>query len=151
MDYADLFDRQGRIYDDLLMAAARVPPERFTEPGPADGPSLRDLLVAILDEQRRWVHGVLLGRRHAPITSAAVVSPLELGPIFGGFRMTLLDHVESLSREDLQQPAKLPDGRTGATVDDVLAHLILLDARLRGLVGERLRQLGEEPPDMDFL
>ena len=151
MDYLDVFDRQGRILDDLLMAAARVPAEDFVAPGPADGPSLRDLLVRLVDEQRAFVHGVLLEGRHVPLVAERIKSPLELGPVFGGFRLTLLDHVEGLSREDLARPVTLADGRTGATVDDVLAHLILLDARLRGLAGERLRQLGVEPPDLDLL
>ncbi len=145
MDYADLFERQGRAFDDLLMAAAKLPPEQFTAPGPADGPSVRDLLVAMLDEQRRLVHGALLARRHVPLAPDRIVSPLELGPVFGGFRLTLIEHLDTLSREDLAKEVDVAaaDGTsTKATVDDVLAHLVLVDARLRGLAEERLRQLG---------
>lgn len=154
MDYRELFERQGRLFDDLLMAAAHVPEERFVEPGPADGPSLRDLLVAIVDLQRRHVHETLHGRRHVPVARESIRSPLALGPIFGGFRLTLLDAIDGIAHEDLSRPVTLrgADGseRT-VTLDEVLVHMILADARLRGLAAERLRQLGETVRPMDPL
>lgn len=154
MDYVELFERQGRLVDDLLMAAAQVPEERFVEPGPADGPSLRDLLVEIVDLPRRYVHTALQGRSHLPLDPARILSPLELGPIFGGFRMTLLDEVEALTREDLERLVTLPGtdgGERRVAIDEVLVHLILADARLRGLAAERLRQLGVPVRPMDPL
>ena len=154
MDYLELFERQGRLFDDLLMAAADVPEERFLEPGPADGPSLRDLLVDIVDLQRRHVHEALQGRRHVPIVRDTIRNPLALGPIFGGFRLTLLDAVDAIAREDLSRPVtvRAADGtERSVSLDEVLVHMILADARLRGLAAERLRQLGVAVRPMDPL
>ncbi len=146
MDYLELFDRQGHAFDNLLMAAAKLKPEEFTEPGPGGGASLRDLLVELLDTQRRFVHGVLLGRRHVPLVAERIPSPLALGPVFGGFRLTLLDLIEDLGPADLAREVRVPDdvgGEATWTVDAVLKHLIAEDARLAGLAAERLRRLRE--------
>jgi uncharacterized damage-inducible protein DinB len=154
MDYVELFERQGRLFDDLLMAAAGVPEEDFLAPGPHDGPSLRDLLVAIVDLQRRHVHEALQGRRHVALQRERIRSPLELGPVFGGFRLTLLDAVDALEHEDLTREVALrtPDGaERRVTLDEVLVHMVLSDARLRGLAAERLRQLGVAVRPMDPL
>ena len=43
MLYLDLFDRRARLMDELLLIASKLPPSAFAEPGPAAGPSLRDL------------------------------------------------------------------------------------------------------------
>jgi uncharacterized damage-inducible protein DinB len=147
MDYVELFDRQGQVYDDLLMEAARLPAEDFTAAGPDDGPSLRAILVELLDTQRFFVHRVLQGRQHAPLVADRIPSPLALGPVFGGFRLTLRDLVESFTREDLARAVEVP-GADGAistwTVDDVLRHLLAEDARLAGLARRTLRHIHDQ-------
>ena len=150
MDYVELFERSGRLFDDLLLSSAALPEEHFLAPGPADGPSLRDLLVEIIDVQRRCVHESLQGRRHLPLQRERIRSPLELGPVFGGFRLTLLDAVDDVSREDLAREVPFGGTRT-VLLDEVLVHMVLADARLRGLAAERLRQLGVAVRPMDPL
>ncbi len=146
MDYEDLCEHQGRHFDDLLMAAVKIPDEGFTEPGPAGGPSLRNLLVQFLDIQRRHVHETIGGRRHVPLVADRIRSPYELGPLFGGFRLTLRDAVGSLSHDDLQRTVTIA-GEDGAertaTIDEVLVDMVLTGARLCALAAERLRQLGQ--------
>jgi uncharacterized damage-inducible protein DinB len=154
MDYADLFDRQGRAMDDLLLHAFRVPQDRFAGPGPEGAPSLRDLLADWLETQRRAVHAALQGRPYHPLPSSATANVMDLSRAFGGFRMTLRDAVEATFKEDLTRkvPWTAPDGSTSeVTADEVLAHLLLHGARMLGLVAERLRQLGEPPPKVDLL
>ena len=93
---------------------------------------------------RRFVHGSLQGRRHTPLIADRIPSPLALGPVFGGFRLTLRDIVESLDAAELARevPVTLPDGGEETwTVDRVLRHLVAEDARVAGLASERLRQI----------
>lgn len=169
MDYADLFERQGRTMDELLLHAFRVTPEQFVAPGTAGGPSLRDLLVEWLETQRRAVHVSLQGGAHRPLPSGSTATVLALAQSFGGFRLTLLETLEEVFREDLSR--KVPwvptdraasDGSTSAreptggaatevALDDVLAHLVLHGARMMGLVAARLRELGASPPPTDLL
>lgn len=154
MDYAELFERQGRVMDDLLMHAFRVPQERFAAPGPEGAPSLRDLVADWLETQRRAVHGTIQGHAYQPLAAGVTANVLTLSQAFGGFRMTLRDAVESLANEDLSRrvPWTAADGsRNDVTLDEVLAHLVLHGARMTGLVAARLRQMGETPPATDLL
>jgi len=140
--------------DDLLMVASKLPPESFGAPGPADGPSLRDIFLSWLEEQRRAVHASLLGKAYAPLPLAAHGGVFDVGRAFGGFRLTLRDQMESIFSADLERKVKWKQA-TGneieVTVDELLAHLAMHDARMQGLVAERLRQLGAKPPSVDLL
>lgn len=154
MDFPELFERQGRRMDDLLMAAFRVPPESFTAPGPAEGPSLRDLLLSWLDTQRRVVHAVLQGRPHRPLHPEEHPGVHEIARVFGGFRLTVREYTEALTDEAAAAPLEWTDAQGGThsvSVDAVLVHLVLHDARMQGLVAERLRQLGFPAPPQDLL
>ena len=147
MDYLELFDRQGREFDDLLMAAVKLAPDQFTAPAPDGGPSLRDLMVELLDTPRGFVHGSLQGRRHIPLAPERVPTPLALGPILGGFRLTLLDLVEELSPADLARKVSVPDGSGGKaewSTEAVLKHLLAEGTRVGGLAAHRLRTLQAE-------
>lgn len=154
MDYAELFERQGRAMDDLLMHAFRVPQEQFAAPGPEGAPSLRDLLVEWLEAQRRSVHASLQGNPYTPLPAAVMSSVVGVCQAFGGFRLTLRDTLEATFKEDLERkvpwtPADGPPREV--TIDEVLAHLVFHGARMMGLVAARLRQLGETPPSTDLL
>jgi hypothetical protein len=154
MRYLDLFERRGRLMDDLLMAASKLPPVKFTEAGPADGPSLRDLFLSWLEEQRRAVHGSFFEKAYAPLPLGAHGGVFDVGRAFGGFRLTLRDHMESIPDADLGKRVKWTkaDGSASdVTVDEVLAHLAMHDARMQGLIAERLRQLGQAVPSVDLL
>src|SRR5262245_59046601 len=154
MNYVELFDRRGRVMDDLLMIASKLPAESFVAPGPADGPSLRDLFLAWLEEQRRAVHASIFGKPYAPLPLAAHGGVFDVGRAFGGFRLTLRDQMEALGADDLARRVKWTraSGETvDASLDEVLAHLAMHDARMQGLVAERLRQLGATPPNVDLL
>ena len=154
MRYVDLFDRRGRVMDDLLMAASKLPPETFGEPGPAGGPSLRDLMLGWLEEQRRAVHGSLLEKPYTPLPLAAHGGVFDLARAFGGFRLTLREQMEELDDAALARRVRWPRADGGVaevTVDDVLAHLALHDARMTGLIAERLRQLGAPAGSVDLL
>jgi uncharacterized damage-inducible protein DinB len=152
--YLDLFDRRGRVMDDLLMAASKLPPEKFGEPGPAGGPSLRDLMLAWLEEQRRAVHGSLLEKAYTPLPLAAHGGVFDIARAFGGFRLTLREQMEELDEAALAHRVRWTRGDGGVaevTVDDVLAHLAMHDARMTGLIAERLRQLGGPAVRVDLL
>ncbi len=154
MRYLDLFDRRGRLMDDLLMEASKLPPSSFGEPGPVNGPSLRDLFLAWIEEQRRAVHGSLLGKPWTPLPLAAHGGVADIGRAFGGFRLTLREQMESLPDADLVRKVTFTPAKGAAvevTIDEVLAHLAMHDARMQGLIAERLRQLGATPPSVDLL
>jgi uncharacterized damage-inducible protein DinB len=154
MRYLDLFDRRGRLMDDLLMEASKLPPDKFVEKGPEGAPSLRDLFLAWLEEQRRAVHGALLGKAYVPLPLAAHGGVADIGRALGGFRLTLREQMEALTERELERRTKWTsaDGAVAdVTVDEVLAHLAMHDARLQGLVAERLRQLGATAPSTDLL
>jgi uncharacterized damage-inducible protein DinB len=140
--------------DDLLMAASKLPPEKFGEAGPAGGPSLRDLTLAWLEEQRRAVHRSLLDKPYTPLPLAAHGGFADLARAFGGFRLTLREQMEELDDAALARRVKwtrADGGIAEVTVDDVLAHLAMHDARMTGLIAERLRQLGAPPAHVDLL
>ena len=154
MQYLDLFERRGRLFDDLLMIASKLPPESFTAPGPAGGPALRDLFLAWLEEQRKAVHGSLLAKTYTPLPLAAHGMVFDIGRAFGGFRLTLREQMETLGAADLARRVKWTPASGPAadvTVDEVLAHLAMHDARMQGLIAERLRQLGTAAPSVDLL
>ena len=155
MDYADLFERQGRAMDDLLVHAFALPQERFAAPGAGGGPSLRDLLAEWLETQRRAVHGALTGGTWHPLPDASKATVLALSQAFGGFRLTLLETLEATFREDLTRRVKwtrADGGSQEVSADEVLAHLALHGARSMGLVAARLRELGaEDLPATDLL
>lgn len=145
MDHLEHFDRRGRLMDDLLMQAARLPPSTFTEPDEGGGPSLRDLFLVWLEEQRRAVHGSMLGRAYTPLPLAAHGGVFDIGRAFGGFRMTLREQLESLSRAELARRVEFAPASGAArsmTVSELLAHLAEHDAKVQGLIAERLRLLG---------
>jgi uncharacterized damage-inducible protein DinB len=154
MDYAELFERQGRLVDDLLVDAFQVPQDGFTAAAPEGAPSLRDLLVEWLETQRRVVHGAILGRPYIPLPASATARVTDLAQAFGGFRLTLRDTLEATFRDDLTRRVTWT-GADGAvrevTLDEALAHLVLHGARMTGLVAQRLRQLGRSPPRTDLL
>ena len=154
MEYLDLFDRRGILMDDLLMAASKLPPEKFTEPGPAAGPSLRDLFLSWLEEQRKAVNASLLDRPYAPLPLGAHGGVFDVGRAFGGFRLTLREQMESLTAADYARRVKWTSASgaaSDATIDDVLVHLSMHDARMTGLIAERLRQLGVPTASVDLL
>lgn len=154
MDYAELFERQGRIVDELLVHAFEVPQESFAAPAPEGAPSLRDLLVEWLETQRRAVHASIHGGTWHPLPATATSTVVDLARAFGGFRLSLRDTLEATCREDLSRRVAwtAADGSSHeATLDDVLAHLVLHGARMTGLVAHRLRQLGRSPPRTDLL
>jgi uncharacterized damage-inducible protein DinB len=154
MRYLDLFDRRGRVMDDLLMAASKLPPEKFGEPGAAGGASLRDLMLEWLEEQRRAVHGSLLEKAYTPLPLAAHGGVFDIARAFGGFRLTLREQMESLDDAALARRVRWTredGGVAEVAVDDVLAHLAMHDARMTGLIAERLRQLGAAPVRVDLL
>jgi uncharacterized damage-inducible protein DinB len=154
MNYLELFDRRGRVMDDLLMEASKLPPEAFGAAGPAGGPSLRDLFLAWLEEQRRAVHAALLGKPYAPLPLAAHGGVVDIGRAFGGFRLTLREQMEEITAPDLARKVTWTPAAgkpIPATVDEVLAHLAMHDARMQGLIAERLRQLGVTVPSVDLL
>lgn len=157
MDYAELFERQGRTMDDLMLHVAKVPAEGFTAPGPAGaatpGPSLRDLLTEWVECQRRVVHGIMKNMPYRPLPAPQTSTVMELARAFGGFRLTLRDAMEDLTTQELARRVKwrAPDGERDASLDDVLVHLSLQCARLTGLAAERLRQLGADVPPIDML
>jgi len=140
--------------DELLLSASKLPPEAFTAPGPADGPTLRDLFLAWLEEQRRAVHATLLGKSYAPLPLAAHGGVFDVARAFGGFRLTLREQMEAVTEADLARRVKWTraSGETiDVAIDEVLAHLAMHDARMQGLVAERLRQLGVAAPNVDLL
>jgi uncharacterized damage-inducible protein DinB len=154
MDYAELFERQGRAVDELLVDAFEVPQEAFVAPAPEGAPSLRELLVEWLETQRRTVHGAILGHPYHPLPAAATTSVVDLARAFGGFRLTLRDTLDATFREDLSRRVTwtAADGATReVSLDEALAHLVLHGARMTGLVAQRLRQLGRTPPRTDLL
>lgn len=155
MDYAELFERQGRAMDDLLMRAFAVPQEQFAAAGTHGGPSLRDLLADWLETQRRAVHGSLRGGTWHPLPASSTATVLALSQAFGGFRLSLLETLEETFREDLSRRVgwlRADGGAVEVTVDEVLAHLVLHGARAMGLVAARLRELGvADVPSTDLL
>ncbi len=154
MHYVELFERRGRVMDELLLAASKLPPEKFVEPGPAGGPSLRDLVLGWLEEQRRVVHASLLGKPYAPLPLAAHGGVFDVARAFGGFRLTLREQMESITDGDLARRVKWTSAagaESEVAVDEVLAHLAMHDARMQGLVAERMRQLGVATPSTDLL
>lgn len=162
MDYAELFERQCRIMDDLMLPLFKLPAESFTAPGPAGGgksgggtpgASLRDILTEWVECQRRVVHGIMKNMPYRPLPAAQTATVMELARAFGGFRLTLRDAMEELTAKDLERRVKwrAPDGERDASLDDVLVHLSLQCARLTGLAAERIRQLGVDVPPVDLL
>lgn len=145
MRHLERFEEHGRVMDDLLMAAYKLPPARFTEPGPAGEASLRDLCLAWLEEQRRAVHGSLLGRTYTPLPLAAHGGVFDVGRAFGGFRLTLRDQLEALTPRDLERRVPWTDAagaRSEITIERLLAHLLAHGADLERRIADRLRALG---------
>jgi len=155
MDYAELFERQGRAVDEVLVHAFALPEDRFAAPGPAGGPSLRDLLVEWLETQRRAVHASLQGHPWRPLPAASVGTVPAISQAFGGFRLTLRDALEATFREDLSRRVtwhRADGGTQEVALDELLAHLVLHGARTLGLVAARLRELGvADVPPTDLL
>lgn len=161
MDYAELFERQGRIMDDLMLPLAKLPPESFTAPGPVGGgkpgASLRDIITEWVECQRRVVHGMMKNMPYRPLPAPQTATVMELARAFGGFRLTLRDAMEELTAKDLARRVKwrAPDSQQSVerdvSLDDVLVHLSLQCARLTGLAAERMRQLGVDVPPIDLL
>ena len=154
MDYAEVFERQGRLADDLLLHAFQVKQEGFVAPGPEGAPSLRDLLIEWLETQRRAVHGSLRDYPYQPLPPAATANIPDLARCYGGFRMTLRDTLDETCKEDLERRTTwtAADGTAKeVSVDEVLAHLAFHGARMSGLIAQRLRQLGTTPPSTDLL
>ena len=148
MDYETLFHRQGRAMDDLLMAAFPVEEERFTAPGPGGAPSLRDLFLAWLEEQRRLV-AALTGTPWRPLPPEQCPTVQPIAQIFGGSRLSLREHLEGLGEEGMARAVSWadPDGTPReATVDEILVHLALHAAGMHALLRERLRRLGADLP-----
>lgn len=144
MDHAERFAERGRVLDDLLLAAFRLPAERFTERPEDGGPSLRDLVVGMVDRPRRFVNAVLLGREVPPLRGEAYGAVTTIGPLLGGFRLTLRDVLESLGPEDLARPVE-HDGTT-ATVARHLDRLLEQDAADARRAAKRLEEFGVTPP-----
>jgi uncharacterized damage-inducible protein DinB len=154
MDYAELFERQGEVMDELLVHAFAVTEEQYRAPGPEGAPSLRELVAEWLETQRRAVHEGLQERPYHALPPAATATVPELAKAFGGFRLTLREVLEEVTSTDLSREVTwtAPGGKAlTVTLDEVLAHLILHGARMTGLVAQRLRQLGREPPGVDLL
>ena len=154
MDYAELFERQGLLMDDLLLHAFKVPQDRFVAPGEGGAPSLRDLLVEWIEMQRRTVHASIQERPYVPLPAAGMATVPDVARAFGGFRLTLLEVLDGVFAESLTKKVTWtgPGGAArDSTLDEVLAHLVLHGARMMGLVAQRLRQLGQTPPPTDLL
>lgn len=151
-----MFDRQGRVADELLRSAFALPAERWDEAGAAGGPSLRRILADWLEAQRRAVNQCLLDRPYRPLPPQSTATLMEYGRSFGGFRMTLRNEVERIAEEEEGLVREVVWTASGGSpvrtdVDALFTHLLLHGARMLGLAAERLRQCGVEPPPLDLL
>lgn len=150
-----MFERQGRVADELLLCAFALPADAWDAPGAADGPSLRRILAGWLETQRRAVNECMLRRPHRALPPQSTATVMEFGRAFGGFRMTLRDEIERACEGDgLAAPVRWTangGSPVDTDVDALLAHLLLHGARMIGLAAERIRQAGGDPPPLDLL
>jgi uncharacterized damage-inducible protein DinB len=141
----DLFAHQAYADASMLNAIARHEPA-------AGDPQLRTLLHHILVSHRFWIH---LCQGLAFSVEEESVVPDTLGPILARYRETHdLDHdwLARIDESDLSRSLEssyVPARRVA--VSEALAQVCLHTQGHRAQCATRLRQLGGEPPPVDFI
>lgn len=144
MDHVEEFELQGHAVDELLLQAFALPQDAFTARAADGGPSIRDLLVAWLEGQRRTAQASILGREYHPLPATSSVSVAEFARAFGGFRLAFMETIESAVDDGLERRVDwtAPDGTTQrVALDAALTQLAEHGGRLLDQVEARLDEV----------
>ncbi|MCX6629455.1 MAG: DinB family protein [Candidatus Solibacter sp.] len=150
----EMFDHNYWARDRQLQACARLTEEQFLRPLGNSFPSLRDTLTHLLAVEWIWLERwrgraprVLLSPEEFPTLSA-------LSQRWRTVEHEMREHVAGLSEEAIEWPMTCVSTRGQPwtyTLWRMILHLLNHQSYHRGQVTALLRQLGEQPPKVDFL
>ncbi|MGA2769381.1 MAG: DinB family protein [Bryobacteraceae bacterium] len=150
----ELFDYNYWARDRQLQACAGLTEEQFLRPLGNSFPSLRDTLTHLLAVEWLWLER---WRGQSPRTLLAPEEFPTLTALSQRWRTVereMREHVAGLSDEALECPATYVNTR-GQTwtypLWRMILHLLQHQSYHRGQVTALLRQLGAQPPKVDFL
>lgn len=144
-----MIERFGRLVDHLAWADARAL-EMVREPG--DGRA-RELLAHVLATERVWMSRIRTGDS----SHLEIWPDLDLGTCQAWLRENVAAYRSLL---DALDPADLDEGiayRNSSGVEfrtplgEILTHVSLHGSHHRGQIARRVREIGGEPRDVDFI
>jgi len=150
----ELFDHNYWARDRQLQACAGLTGDQFLRPLGNSYPSLRDTLTHLLAVEWLWLER---WRGRAPRTLLAPEDLPTLAALSQRWRTVereMREYLAGLSEEALERPATYVNtrGQTWTyTLWRMILHLLQHQSYHRGQVTALLRQLGVQPPKVDFL
>jgi uncharacterized damage-inducible protein DinB len=150
----ELFDYNYWARDRQLQACAGLTEEQFLRPLGNSFPSLRDTLTHLLAVEWLWLER---WRGRSPRTLLAPEEFPTLTALSQRWRTVeheMREYVAGLGEEALECPATYINtrGQTWTyTLSRMILHLLHHQSYHRGQVTALLRQLGAQPPKVDFL
>jgi uncharacterized damage-inducible protein DinB len=150
----ELFRYNYWARDRQLEACGSLTDEQFLCSLSSSFPSIRDTLVHLIAAEQFWLacwHGQSPGSTLSPeeVPTLAAVSQR-----WRKVEFETREYLAALSNEALPRPVTYvdPSGRTWThTLWRMMLHLLLHQSYHRGQVTTLLRQVGVEPPEVDFL
>ena len=150
----ELFDYNYWARDRQLQACADLTEEQFLRPLGNSFPSLRDTLTHLLAVEWLWLER---WRGHSPRTLLApedFPTLTALSQRWQTVEREMREYVASLSEEEIGRTVSYVStrGQTWTyTLGRMILHLLHHQSYHRGQVTSLLRQLGTQPPKVDFL
>lgn len=150
----ELFDHNYWARDRQLQVCAALTQEQFLRPLGGDGPPLRDILAHLLAVEWLWLER-WQGRSPRAMPPAAEWA--DLAALTNRWRLVAREMracLAGLTEEALGRPISYVNFRGEAWTYPlwrVLMHLAIHQSYHRGQVTAALRQLGAQPPAVDFL
>jgi len=150
----ECFDHNYWARDRQLQACAALTPEQFLRPLGGSYSSLRDTLAHLVAVEWLWLER-WRGRSPRSMLSAADLPDLAaLDERWRAVEREMREYLAGLTEEALERPITYVNFR-GETWTYLLwrmvSHLMLHQSLHRGQVTTMLRQLGVQPPTVDFL
>jgi uncharacterized damage-inducible protein DinB len=150
----ELFDYNYWARDRQLQACADLTEEQFLRPLGNSFPSLRDTLTHLLAVEWLWLER---WRGHSPRT---LLAPEEFPTLtalslrWQTVEREMREYVAGLSEEEIGRTVSYVSTRGQTwpyTLGRMILHLLHHQSYHRGQVTSLLRQLGAQPPKVDFL
>ncbi|MBN1504373.1 MAG: DinB family protein [Candidatus Eisenbacteria bacterium] len=151
MTIKEMFEHAESSRRRILAVAEKMDGASFVARKPGL-PSVRDLLVHMMDAEDYWMGSVVLGEKHRKYTPEKYSAVEALEADWNGIRERTRRFLSAASAETLRETRAVPGDAGGVIeVETILWHFLTHEIHHRGQVCILMRENGVVPPVVDLL